>query len=86
MKYFFTPFLRVAVIMIVAIAGWSSAYATTFTVTNLNDSGAGSLRQAIIDANASGVGPHAINFAVTGIIPINSSLPAIANGGITINR
>ncbi len=29
-----------------------NAVATTFTVTNTNDTGAGSLRQAMIDANA----------------------------------
>jgi hypothetical protein len=32
----------------------SSAHASTFTVSNTNDSGAGSLRQAFIDASASG--------------------------------
>jgi hypothetical protein len=31
----------------------NSAIATTFTVTNTNNAGAGSLRQAILDANAS---------------------------------
>ncbi|MDA7979108.1 MAG: DUF4347 domain-containing protein [Pirellulales bacterium] len=54
----------------------------TFTVTNTNDSGAGSLRQAIIDANnlagldtiefnIAGTGPHTINVA--------SALPAITD-------
>ena len=32
--------------------------AATFTVTNTNDSGAGSLRQAILDANADGRARH----------------------------
>src|SRR3954451_12061344 len=35
---------------------------TLFTVTNLNDAGAGSLRQAILDANAL-TGPDQIDFA-----------------------
>ena len=35
-----------------------SVSASTFTVTNTADSGAGSLRQAITDANAAGAGPH----------------------------
>ncbi|MGH8173487.1 MAG: hypothetical protein ACREPX_10075 [Rhodanobacteraceae bacterium] len=48
------------------------AHADTFTVTNTADSGAGSLRQAILDANAmqmSGGGscvPHSIAFAIPG--------------------
>ncbi len=54
--------------------------AATFTVTNTLDSGAGSLRQAILDANVS-AGPHAIQFAIGGsgvhtIKPV-TPLPAI---------
>ncbi|MCP3958924.1 MAG: DUF11 domain-containing protein, partial [bacterium] len=51
----------------------------TFTVINTNDSGAGSLRQAILDANAAG-GPDLIDFAVgTGAqtITLASILPTI---------
>lgn len=44
--------------------------ATTITVTNTNDSGAGSLRQALTDA-ANG---DTINFSVTGVITISSLL------------
>ena len=43
----------------------SSLAAATFTVTNTNDSGAGSLRQAILDANGS-PGADTIAFAVSG--------------------
>ena len=44
----------------------SQAHAsTTFTVTNTNDSGAGSLRQAILDANAT-PGADAIEFDIPG--------------------
>src|SRR4030095_6294451 len=39
------------------------ASATTFTVTNTSDSGPGSLRQAILDANAT-PGIDAINFKI----------------------
>ncbi len=46
----------------------SVTFATTFTVTTVNDSGAGSLRQAIIDANAdataTSVAPHLIQFGI----------------------
>jgi hypothetical protein len=52
----------------------------TFTVTNTNDSGAGSLRQAILDANAT-VPPDDIVFAIPGggvhTIALASALPAI---------
>jgi hypothetical protein len=56
--------------------------AATFTVTNTNDSGAGSLRQAILDANAAS-GPDSIAFNISGsgvrtIIPA-SPLPAITS-------
>ncbi len=45
-----------------------NAVTTTFTVSNTNDSGAGSLRQAIIDANAhSGGGTIAFNIAGSGV-------------------
>ncbi|HEX4441916.1 MAG TPA: S-layer homology domain-containing protein [Thermoanaerobaculia bacterium] len=43
----------------------ASARAATFSVTNTNDSGAGSLRQAIADANGS-AGPHTIDFNIPG--------------------
>jgi hypothetical protein len=41
------------------------AQAATFTVTNTNDSGTGSLRQAILDANSSG-DADTIEFAIPG--------------------
>jgi hypothetical protein len=61
--------------------------ATTFTVTNVNDSGAGSLRQAILDANGS-AGADTIEFAIAGggvhTIALASSLPAITDA-VTID-
>jgi hypothetical protein len=50
----------------------------SFVVTNNDDSGSGSLRQAILDANAT-VDPNTITFAsgVTGTITLASALPAI---------
>ena len=39
--------------------------AATFTVTSTNDSGPGSLRQALLDVNAS-PGPHAVQFSIPG--------------------
>jgi IPT/TIG domain/S-layer homology domain len=58
----------------------TGAAATTFTVTNTNDSGAGSLRQAILDANA-GAGADEIHFAIPGsgvqTLSLATGLPAI---------
>jgi len=49
-------------------------------VSNLNDSGTGSLRAAITAANADSSGtPTAINFSVNGIINLASALPAITH-------
>ena len=56
--------------------------AATFTVTNTKDAGAGSLRQAILDANGAGAGPHTIAFAIGSgpqTIPLLSALPKITN-------
>ena len=65
-----------------------TATATTFTVSNFNDAGAGSLRQAITDANtdfsATPGAPHSINFTVSGTHFINSVLPVI-NNHMTLN-
>ncbi|HTR04468.1 MAG TPA: S-layer homology domain-containing protein [Thermoanaerobaculia bacterium] len=71
---------------------WSAvALSTTYTVVNTSDSGAGSLRQAILDANAGGTGPHTVAFAIPGsgvqTIALASSLPGpnVASGGLTVD-
>ena len=58
----------------------ADAQANTFTVTNLSDSGAGSLRQAITDANAN-AGADTILFAngLTGTIALASALPTLTD-------
>lgn len=62
-------------------ATWDHALAT-FTVTNTNDAGAGSLRQAILDANLA-VGPDTIDFNIAGAgvhtINLTSALPTITD-------
>src|SRR5215211_4320016 len=54
------------------------ARAAGFTVTNTNDSGAGSLRETIGQANAQ-TGPDTITFNVTGTIELGSTLPTISD-------
>ena len=52
--------------------------APTQTVTNLDDAGPGSLRAAIVAANATSAGDSTlINFTVNGTITLASPLPAI---------
>lgn len=51
--------------------------AATYAVTNTDDSGSGSLRQAITDANANG-GADTITFSATGTITLSSALPSIS--------
>ena len=54
------------------------AQAATFAVANLNDSGPGSFRQAILDANAT-IGPDEITFA-----PGLSGVIALTSGGVSL--
>jgi hypothetical protein len=58
----------------------ASARADTFTVSSLADSGAGTLRQAILDANAAAT-DDTIVFSVNGSITLSSALPNIAGAG-----
>ncbi len=50
-----------------------STKAATFTVTNTNNAGIGSLRQAIIDANAN-AGADNVDFAIVGTAPFTINL------------
>ena len=54
------------------------ALLATFTVTNLLNAGAGSLRAAINQANAN-PGADEIAFAVAGTVPLSTALPAITD-------
>lgn len=63
-----------------------AALAGTYTVSNTNDVGAGSFRQALTDALAAGVGPHTIDATgVIGTISLQTVLPDITNITLTIN-
>jgi hypothetical protein len=62
------------VLPFVLLAG--QAVAATYTVTSLSDSGPGSLRAAMLSANANK--GSTVDFATAGTINLSSSLPAIA--------
>jgi len=66
-----TNFIRAAgtFVVIFYLTGLSPALGATFVVTNTSDSGAGSLRQAMLSANASVNVPDVINFNIAGAGP-----------------
>jgi hypothetical protein len=74
--------LLAALLASLMLAAGEARASTTFTVKNTNDSGAGSLRQAILDANAT-AGADVINFNVPGTgvhtIAPATELPAISD-------
>jgi hypothetical protein len=78
--------LTVIVALFLALAA-RPAHAADFTVTNTNDTGPGSLRQAILDANSAGA-PDVIKFDIPGngphTISLTSGLPTIT-GSVTID-
>ena len=76
------PLIRLFLTCLIALLWPASLFSTTFTVTNTNDSGAGSLRQAILDANAN-AGTDTITFSIPGggvhTISPTSALPTITD-------
>ena len=82
----FSKTVRLGLALLVLIATGmlaSTAQAANFTVTNTNNIGPGSLRRAILDANASG-GPDVINITAAGTVTLQNQLPAISED-LTIN-
>ncbi len=61
----------------------ATASAATFTVTNLNNSGPGSLRSAL--NGATGGGNHTINVTVSGTVNVGGQLVHGGTGKLTIN-
>jgi Calx-beta domain/Putative Ig domain len=90
-------FVAVIAIVSLSVCAWSlslrhvnaaapastPAALTGLVVTNTNDSGPGSLRQAITTANST-VGGETINVTATGTINLLSALPAFAERSVTI--
>jgi hypothetical protein len=84
---FTTTSMVIPTLLILALGAFAAtpAHATTFTVTNLSDSGAGSLRQAITDANAA-AGADNITFSISGTITLASTLPTVTDAaGLTMD-
>ncbi len=78
-----------AIVMALVALSVIGAEAATFTVTNINDSGAGSLRQAILNANAA-AGDDSIafdsSFNIPRTITVGGTLMTITgSGALTIN-
>ncbi len=74
-----------ATIAALVAAGAPPAWAADYFVTNTTDSGAGSLRQAILDLNTAGAGTHSIAFSSSlGTISIANDLPPILGTGQNI--
>ena len=87
MTKLFSSTLTIAVLILTISA--INAAAATFTVTNTNDSGTGSLREAILNANAA-VGDDIIafdsSFNVPRTVTVGGTLMTITgSGGLTIN-
>ena len=78
---------RTRILAVAILLAASAASALTYTVTSTADAGAGTLRQAILDANAH-AGPDTIAFNIVGsgvhTIAPASALPAIT-GPVTID-
>src|SRR6266705_625 len=72
--------LRAGICLALICAVATSVHADIITVTNTNDSGPGSLRQALADANDG----DTINFAVTGTIVLTTG-ELMVNDSITIS-
>jgi polymorphic membrane protein len=80
MKITTTPGIKCGIVAMLFFAGVIALQADTITVTNTNDSGLGSLRQALIDANDG----DTIDFAVTGTIGLTSG-ELLVDKSITIS-
>lgn len=79
--------LMLAIVLIAPTLAAQAPQATVFTVTNTHDSGMGSLRQAILDANAN-AGDDTVNFNIPGsgphVIALTAALPELT-GPLDIN-
>jgi hypothetical protein len=66
--------MRTALLLVGSLSFAIPVHAATFQVSNLNDSGPGSLRQAVVDANAAPGADNVVFQAVTGTIVLSSEI------------
>lgn len=80
-------YFRFLLVVLFGVLCSENCRSATFTVTTTADSGAGSLRQAILNANAN-PGPNTITFQISGTAPftiaLSSALPSVTNS-VTID-
>ena len=80
--------MRIPSIALFLLTLASPAQAINFVITSAADSGAGSLRQAILSSNSPAGGAHTMTFSVTfpdsGVILLNSDLPPILSQSLII--
>jgi hypothetical protein len=85
MRFSFTRSWAIVLALAASTCLTAGADAANFPVSNLNEAGAGSLRQAVIDANAAASADN-ITFSVSGIIFLSSTLPVVTDAaGLTID-
>lgn len=83
-----TQVLRSFFVLLLTLISCSFAHAAYFVVSTTADSGAGSLRQAILSSNSPAGGEHTISFSAAfpanGVILLNSNLPQIVSQSLII--
>lgn len=69
--------------LVLLLLSANAAHGLNYSVTNTNDAGAGSFRQAVFDANLN-AGPDSISFAITGTITLTTGQVLISDA-LSIN-
>lgn len=90
MKNVTSQYLAIPVVVLLFTLISVVSYGATFTVTNTNDSGPGSLRQAILDANANMNGPGVVDeivfdIGLSGTIPTDAPVDNTFTGEMVID-
>ena len=82
-----STFVKLCFAMCLLTISAATAHAATFTVTNTNDSGLGSLRQAIAEAHDNGGGSDSIVFDTAGVFAVLAVVALlVAIGNATLDH